>query len=273
VIARSSFALARRGSTAVALPTDRVRKLTLSSSCASAAPYNEACAYSNRSSRPMHKIEIAQQAIDISMRRRGRVQPFVVIEPRKTALLVVDMQAEIPAAREIVPNINRLAGALRRAGGTVVWIVSTYGPGAEQDWTTFFNFIMTGETADRFRLAFQEGRPEHTLWRELDRHAEDAVVSKNRLTPFVDPSRKLETMLRSRGIEMTLIVGTVTNVCCECTARDAAMRNFKTIMISDANASRNDVEQNATLSIFLQAFGGVVPTDEAIAMIQKGSES
>ena len=40
----------------------------------------------------MHKIEIAQQAIDISMRRRGRVQPFVAIEPRKTALLVVDMQ-------------------------------------------------------------------------------------------------------------------------------------------------------------------------------------
>ena len=82
----------------------------------------------------MHKIEIAQQAIDISMRRRGRVQPFVTIEPRKTALLVVDMQtgflepgavAETPAAREIVPNINRLANALRRAGGTVVWIVST----------------------------------------------------------------------------------------------------------------------------------------------------
>ena len=40
----------------------------------------------------MHKIEIAQQAIDISMQRRGRVQPFVTIEPRKTALLVVDMQ-------------------------------------------------------------------------------------------------------------------------------------------------------------------------------------
>jgi hypothetical protein len=161
----------------------------------------------------MHKIEIAQQAIDISMRRRGRVQPFVVIKPRKTALLVVDMQtgflepaavAEIPAAREIVPNINRLAGALRRAGGTVVWIVSTYGPGAEQDWTTFFNFIMTGESTDRFCLAFQEGRPEHTLWRELDRHAEDPVVSKNRLTPFVDPSRKLETMLRSRGIDMPI---------------------------------------------------------------------
>lgn len=230
----------------------------------------------------MHKIEIAQQAIDISLRRRGAVQPFATTEPRKTALLVVDMQtgfvapgavAEIPVAREIVPNINRLANALRQAGGTIVWIISTYGPGAERDWTTFFNFIITGEASDRFRLAFQEGKLEHTLWRELDRRPEDLLVSKNRLTPFSDPNQELERLLRSRGVDMALVVGTVTNVCCECTARDAAMRNFKTIMISDANASRNDVEHNATLSIFLQAFGGVLSTDEAIEVISKGKGS
>jgi ureidoacrylate peracid hydrolase len=224
----------------------------------------------------VHKVEITQQAIDISLRRRGGVQPFVAIEPSKTALLVVDMQtgfvapgavAEIPMAREIVPNVNRLAGALRPAGGKIVWIVSTYGPGAELDWTTFFNFIVTGETSDRFRLAFSEGRPEHALWRDLDRQPDDLLVSKNRLTPFADPSRKLEVLLHSCGIDMTLIVGTVTNVCCECIARDAAMRNFKTIMISDANASRNDAEHNATLSILLQAFGGVYSTDEAIGLI------
>jgi ureidoacrylate peracid hydrolase len=229
----------------------------------------------------LHKVEITQQAIDISMRRRGQVQPFTAIDPRKTALLVVDMQtgfvapggvAEIPVAREIVPNVNRVALALRQVGGTIVWIVSTYGPGAERDWTTFFNFIITGETSDRFRLAFQEETPEHALWRELDRRPGDLVVSKNRLTPFADPAQKLERLLRDRGIDMTLVVGTVTNVCCECTARDAAMRNFKTIMISDANASRNDIEHNATLSIFLQAFGGVLSTDEAIGLIADGSE-
>jgi ureidoacrylate peracid hydrolase len=207
------------------------------------------------------------------------VQPFATIEPLNTALLVVDMQtgfvapgavAEIPVAREIVPNINRLANALRLAGGTIVWIVSTYGPGAERDWTTFFNFIITGEASDRFRLAFQEGKPEHSLWRELDRRPDDLLVSKNRLTPFADPNQELERLLRSRGVDTALVVGTVTNVCCECTARDAAMRNFKTIMISDANASRNDIEHNATLSIFLQAFGGVLSTDETIELIGKG---
>jgi ureidoacrylate peracid hydrolase len=225
----------------------------------------------------VHKIEITQQAIDISTRRRGRVQPFVAHRAQQDRALGGDMQtgfvapgavAQIPMAREIVPNIDRLAGALRRAGGTIVWIVSTYGPGADLDWTTFFDFIVTGEMSDRFRLAFDEGRPEHALWRDLDRQPGDLLVSKNRLTPFADPSRKLEMLLRSRGIDMTLIVGTVTNVCCECTARASAMRNFKTIMISDANASRNDAEHNATLSIFLQAFGGVYSTDEAISLIE-----
>ena len=91
----------------------------------------------------------------------------------QTGFVAPGAVAEIPVAREIVPNINRLADALRRAGGTIVWIVSTYGPGAERDWTTFFNFIITGEASDRFRLAFQEGKPEHTLWRELDRRPED----------------------------------------------------------------------------------------------------
>jgi ureidoacrylate peracid hydrolase len=224
----------------------------------------------------VHKIEISRQAIDMSRRRRGRVQPFTSIEPRKTALLVVDMQTgflgpgavgEIPTAREIVPNVNRLGAGLRRAGGTVAWIVSRYGPGAEQDWTTFFNFIMTGEASDRFRLAFWEGRLEHALWPELERQPADLLVSKNRLTPFADPSRARERLLRARDIDMVLIAGTVTNVCCECTARDAVMRNFKTIMIADANAARADFEHSATLSIFLHAFGGVIDTDEALRLI------
>jgi nicotinamidase-related amidase len=57
------------------------------------------------------------------------------------------------------------------------------------------------------------------------------------------------------------------------TARDAAMRNSKTVMISDANASRNEAEHNATLSSFLQAFGGVLSNDEAIKLIFQGMRS
>ena len=51
------------------------------------------------------------------------------------------------------------------------------------------------------------------------------------------------------------------------------MRNFKTIMVSDANAARNETGHNASLSVFLQAFGGVLSTDAAISLIDAGAKS
>ena len=79
----------------------------------------------------MHKIAISQASLDRMNTRMGKLHPFDAIDPRATALLVVDMQnyfvkpghqGEVPLAREIVPNINRLAAELRRRGGHVVWI-------------------------------------------------------------------------------------------------------------------------------------------------------
>ena len=74
----------------------------------------------------MHKIAISPAALDRMTRRMGKLHPFDTMAPRKTGLLVIDMQnyfvkpghqGEIPAAREIVPNINRLAAGLRRHAG------------------------------------------------------------------------------------------------------------------------------------------------------------
>ena len=73
----------------------------------------------------MHKLEYPQSAIDFIMHRRGKLHIYEALDPAKTALIVVDMQSafvaegaaiETPAARESVPNINRLAAACRAAG-------------------------------------------------------------------------------------------------------------------------------------------------------------
>ena len=79
----------------------------------------------------MHDVEIPQELLDRVIRRRGTLHIFEKFEPAATALIVVDMQnafvapgglAEVPKARDITPNINRIASALRGAGGLVVWI-------------------------------------------------------------------------------------------------------------------------------------------------------
>jgi len=64
-----------------------------------------------------------------------------------------------------------------------------------------------------------------------------------------------------------VVTGTDTGVCCESTARDAMMRNFQTIMVSDACASRTDAEHNAALIAFYRNFGDVMSTDELIGYI------
>ena len=74
--------------------------------------------------------------------------------------------------------------------------------------------------------------------------------------------------------EGVLVTGTVTNVCCESTARDAMMRNFKTIMVTDGNAANTDEDHNAALGNFYLTFGDIMSTDFAIGCltrnVQKG---
>src|SRR6185312_9529294 len=99
------------------------------------------------------------------------------------------------------------------------------------------------------------------LWAGLDVQEEDLIIQKTRFSAFIQGSSDLETALRLRGIDTVAITGTVTNTCCESTARDAMMRNFKTIMVSDANAAATDEEHNASLANILRIFGDVMSTD------------
>jgi len=225
----------------------------------------------------MHNVEYPQSAIDFIMRRRGKLHIYEEIDPARCALLVIDMQSafvaegaaiETPAAREIVPNINRLATACRRAGAMVAWVISTYGPNPEDYWPTFFDHVMGPSAAEKFRGALIEGENSHRIYPALDVAPDDPVIAKNRFGAFIGSSGKLERMLRAAHIDTLLIVGTVTNMCCETTAREAAMLSFKTIMVSDGNAGRSDEEHNASLSAFLMGMGDVHTTDDIIAMLE-----
>jgi ureidoacrylate peracid hydrolase len=64
-----------------------------------------------------------------------------------------------------------------------------------------------------------------------------------------------------------LIAGTATNVCCESSARDAMMLDYRVIMLSDANAASTDEEHAATLDTFILFFGDVMTADEAIGRL------
>ena len=103
--------------------------------------------------------------------------------------------------------------------------------------------------------------------RELDVRDGDLRVEKDRFSCFIQGASNLDGVLRARGVDTVIIVGTLTNRCCETTARDAMMIGYKVVFPEDANATTSDEEHVAALVNIASAFGDVRTTDEVVAML------
>ena len=226
----------------------------------------------------MNWFDPPAELVERALARRGTLHPHADLDPKRTALVVVDLQnafmddeighAVCPMARDIVPNVNRLAAVVRGAGGGVFWIRNTYDARSAQEWS--HSDTMLTEEARRRRIgAMSEGTKGHELWPELDVRPEDEIVRKYRFSAFMPGTCELAYRLRSRGFDTVLITGTVTNVCCESSARDAMMTNFRTVMVSDANAAMTMEEHNASLIAFYAIFGDVMDTDFVIQRLTR----
>lgn len=213
-----------------------------------------------------HRIEIPDSVIERVVKRCGTPHPFAALDPARTALLVIDMQngymnAEVghscvPTAPGIVPTINHLAGVLREAGGAVFWVQNASDERSREEWSVLETQASPARRAARIR-SISPGTKGHEFWPGLDIRAGDEIAAKFRYSCFIRGASDLEERLRARGIDTVLITGTLTNVCCESTARDAMMLNFRTIMVADANAAMTDAEHNASLIAFYLFFGDV----------------
>jgi ureidoacrylate peracid hydrolase len=222
----------------------------------------------------MHKFAMPTDVVERVVKRRGKRHAFDSIDGRRTALIVVDLQnafmlpgvahALCEAAHDIVPNVNRLAATLRGAGGTVVWIRTTHSAMSLQEWSHYYEELCAPQQKQRRIDALTPGSTGHAFWSDLAIDPADLIVDKARYSAFIQGSSSLERQLRARGIDTVLITGCVTNVCCESTARDAMMLNFRTIMVSDGNAANNDQEHANSLVAFYLNFGDVQTTDQVM---------
>ena len=229
----------------------------------------------------MHNSEIPQVYIDRMIRRSGRAYCTETLEGGKTALLVVDMQyffmddefpAACPVARDIVPNINRLAEATRDAGGLVVWIQMHAPPESRQNWSAYLGRMTEENRASRLR-DLAPGSKGFELWPDLNIRDGDEIIRKLRFSAFIQGSSNLEDILRARVMDTVIVTGVATNICCESTARDAMMLNFRTIMVADANAAATDAEHNATLAIIHTRFGDVRDTADVVTMLEASKKA
>ena len=221
----------------------------------------------------MHPTDIPQKYVDWVLRRRGRWNIFERLDLARTALLVIDMQngflipgfspLEVPGLAAIVPNINRLARTCREHGVPVVWTQQTY----TEEWRSWYRNFATEEMRDRIIAETAVGATGFAIHESLDVAPGDLRVVKRRSSAFTPGASDLHERLQDAGRDALIITGTLTNVCCEATARDAMLMNYDTVFVSDANGARSDEEHVATLVNMLQFFADVRTTDDVAELI------
>jgi ureidoacrylate peracid hydrolase len=126
----------------------------------------------------------------------------------------------------------------------------------------------SSETASK---GFERNAHYWQLWPGLQVAGSDIAVDKTRFGAFVPGASRLHDLLQDRGIDTLIITGTLTNCCCESTARDAMQMNYKILFVSDANAALTDAAHNATLDNMAMLFGDVLSTSEVLAAIRNAT--
>jgi nicotinamidase-related amidase len=191
------------------------------------------------------------------------------VVPSRMALINVDMQncfvegypVSAPEGPALLHRINRLAGACRSAGVLVIHTAHVLRVGG-------LNAGVMREFIPAIRAGLiDRGSHACALHRDLDVGAQDIVLEKPRFGAF--EGTDLDLILRARGIDSVIISGIATNVCCETTAREASMRDFRVFFLSDATAtfdlagvSRETIQRTVCASLTL--FGRVLTANNLL---------
>ena len=204
--------------------------------------------------------------------RRGRRHAFEQLDPRRTALVVVDVVPffvrESAYVRGIVPRVNALATALRSAGGVVAWVVPGYREPTPKDREFFGD-----EVAERYARSGGDGPPAARLDPSLSVSAADLLVEKTGRSAYFPGSSDLPALLAARDVDTLVVTGTVTNVCVEDTVRDASASGLRVILVADACAATRDQDHNATLHVVYRSYGDVRTTSEVLELVAAGRGS
>ena len=201
------------------------------------------------------------------------------VVPEQMALINVDMQncfvegSPISAVDglAVMDRINRLSAVCRDAGILVVhtrFVLRSDGS----------NMGVLGMLAPPVKAGIlNRGADSAALHPRLVVGSEDILLDKPRFGAF--HGTDLEMILRSRGIDTIIISGIATNVCCETTAREAMVRDFKVFFLSDGtstatmgNASAAEL-QKASLATLGFLFARVITVDEMINKINQAVRS
>jgi ureidoacrylate peracid hydrolase len=176
------------------------------------------------------------------------------IDPDKTCLVIVDMtnaflkpysRLVVPGGRELIPTLKRLLNACRDRKICIIFVSMAFRP--DRSDIGLHAFFRPEIGAKDILI---EGTEEIEFHEEIRPQKGDVLITKKRFSAFVGTD--LDLILRGKGIDTIIIGGVAANMCCQCTAQDARMKDYRVIFLSDGNAPM----------AFPDMGWGVIPTEE-----------
>ena len=175
------------------------------------------------------------------------------IDQKRAALLAIDMQNFFHRiAQPVLRNILRVIQSCRQKNIPVIFTQHGHTQpdsdgGKLGEW---WGELIIGGTEDWKFLP------------EIKIESNDTILPKKRYSAFFETD--LDKTLRSRGIQDLIISGVMTNLCCETTARDAFMRDYRVFFLIDGTATGRSELHLATLKNLGFGFAYLLTCDELI---------
>lgn len=215
----------------------------------------------------------------------------IELDPSRSALIVVDMQRYFTqpsfpftdlfeklspgvcagylrrVQSTVIPNIRRLLDRFRKSGSVIAFTAVGTKTEDGSDLACWARALdETGLHLLGTRIHPPVDDPSWQIDPALELRPGEIVVNKSGAGTFA--STNLADQLRSRRVDRVVVTGVVTDVCVSTTAREAADRDFKVIVVSDACTTFSEQLHQANLET-LHVFGWVRETDDVIGMTTK----
>ncbi|XP_023636568.1 nicotinamidase 2-like [Capsella rubella] len=175
-----------------------------------------------------------------------------VPDPQNAALLVIDMQNHFSSmAKPILNEAITTIDLCRRASIPVFFSRQNHKSqndhGMLEEWWNG-DLILDGTT-------------DSEIIPEIHRHVigPDEIVEKNTYSAF--QNTRLQEKLEKIGVKEVIVIGVMTNLCCETTARDAFIKGYRVFFSTDATATVNEELHEATLMNLAYGFAYLVDCD------------
>jgi nicotinamidase-related amidase len=211
----------------------------------------------------------------------ARDAAFSILEGRKAALLVIDVQvdfvahhgvcarggADVSAMPAAIDRIAQVADAARSAGIDICFV--RLETSAETESPAMLSLMQRQGRAGGANLC-RPGTPGVDYWGVMPAPGDHEIV-KRRYDAFLETS--LDAWLRQRCIETVVVTGVSTDCCVDSTARAAFMRDYHVVVISDACAAGSRDIHEAALAALARHAASLTCTADFVEFMEATARS